>query len=66
VINFIVWWEDKKTGECGRFIFDHAFESDEFIAMTNLTVFDTEEDEECYCSARNWHECGCGNFKDDD
>ncbi len=51
----------------GTLIFDTASERTDNI--NNLTedgylISDIYEAEDCYCSARSWGECGCGNFKD--
>ena len=62
VINYIVWFQDGESGHVGSFKFDSEIDRDEFIAMTSLKILGTDEDEECYCNARSWGECACGNY----
>tara|TARA_B100001059_G_C17774159_1_gene550219 strand:+ start:111 stop:320 length:210 start_codon:yes stop_codon:yes gene_type:complete len=50
----------------GTLISDTCTERTVIIASLiedGYTISDIYENEDCYCSARSWGECGCGNFK---
>lgn len=51
----------------GTMLFDSRTEraeaADKMLAE-GYTITDVYENEDCYCHARSWSECGCGNFKE--
>lgn len=50
----------------GTFIFDTRTErtsSMDNLIQEGYTISDVYENEDCYCSARSYGGCACGNFK---
>lgn len=51
----------------GTYIFSTDSERLKTIATMQTdgyTITDVYENEDCYCHARSWNECGCGNFEE--
>lgn len=67
MINYCVdYYEIHENGyvDEGTLIFDSRVERQEYMSNTTSTISDVYENEDCYCHAHSWGECGCGNFKE--
>lgn len=69
MINYCVDYFKVEGGylDEGTYIFDTRTERAEVIESMQsdgYTITDVYENEDCYCHARSWGECGCGNFKE--